>query len=75
VNRLLLWGVMAVVGVLDNTVAVALEWQGLSPMYDPSAAFVLAVNGLAMGALMILTFMPPRSYVAFVVRHHIESDA
>lgn len=75
VNRLLLWGVMAVVGVVNNTVASALEWQGLSPMYDPSAALVLAANGLGMGALMLLTFMPPRPYVRFIYRHAAETEA
>jgi hypothetical protein len=68
VNRLFLWGAMAVLGVLNNTIAVALEWRGLSPMYDPSAALTLAANGLGMSALMLLTFMPPRSYVRFVCR-------
>jgi hypothetical protein len=75
VNRLLLWGAVSVLGLLNNTAAVALEWQGLSPMYDPSAALLLAANGLGMGALMVLTFMPPRSYVRFISRRAAAMEA
>jgi hypothetical protein len=75
VNRLLLWGGVGVLGTLNNTVAVALEWQGLSPMYDPSAALLLAANGLGMGALMVLTFMPPPSYVRFICRRTAATEA
>ena len=74
-NRMFLWGAMAVLGTLNNTVAVTLEWHGLSPMYDPSAALVLAANGLVMGAFMVLTFMPPRSYVRFISRRAAATGA
>jgi hypothetical protein len=75
VNRLFLWGAMGVLGVLSNTVGVTLEWCGLSPMYDPSAALVLAANGLLMGAFMLLTFMPPPSYVRFISRRAAATKA
>jgi hypothetical protein len=75
VNRLFLWGAMGVLGALNNAIGVALEWRGLSPMYDPSAALTLAANGLGMGALMFLTFMPPRSYVRFIFRRAAVTEA
>ena len=65
-NRLLLWGAMGTLGAANNVVAIALEARGLSPVHDPSAALVLAVNGVGMAVLMVLTLMPPRAYVEFI---------
>jgi hypothetical protein len=65
-NRLLLWGAMGAFQALDGAVAMALEQSGRSPVHDPISALVLAANGIVSGGLILLTFMPPRSYLRFV---------
>jgi hypothetical protein len=51
-----------------NPVSMALEHHGMSPVSDPTAALVLAANGLVAAGLMVLTFMPPRAYASFIRR-------
>lgn len=67
-NRFLLWGTMGAALALNGLVATLLEQRGLSPVHDAAPAVVLALNGLVAGSLMLLTFMPPRSYVDLVRR-------
>jgi hypothetical protein len=61
-DRFLLWGVMALaatLGVVLNTGAIVLEVDSLSPeVLLPSS-----VTGLTQTILLVLAFLPPRSYV------------
>jgi len=65
-NRFLLWGAMGVYLALNGAVAMALEQNGMTPMRDSLPALVLAANGVGAGVLILLTFMPPKSYCDWV---------
>jgi hypothetical protein len=65
-NRFLLWGVMGVYLALNGAVAMTLEHNGMSPTEDALPALVLAANGVGAGVLMVLTFMPPKSYCDWI---------
>jgi hypothetical protein len=67
-NRFLLWGAMGVYLALNGAVGMALEQSGMTPMKDALPALVLAANGVGAGVLILLTFVPPKSYCDWVRR-------
>lgn len=75
VNRFALWGSMGVFLASNGVVAMLFEANGLSPVVDALPAFWLALNGAGAGVLMLLTFAPPASYVAWIRRRHALSAA
>jgi len=65
-NRFLLWGAMGVYLAFNGAFAMALEQSGMTPIKDSLPALVLAANGVGAGVLILLTFMPPKSYCDWV---------
>jgi hypothetical protein len=65
-NRFLLWGAMGAYLALNGAVAMVLEQKGMTPMKDTLPAMVLAANGVGAAVLILLTFMPPKSYCDWI---------
>jgi hypothetical protein len=65
-NRFLLWGMMALavtVGVIVNMVAIALH---IEVFRTPWVLLLSSTTGLAQVVLLVLTFLPPHSYLNWV---------
>jgi hypothetical protein len=65
-NRFLLWGMMALVvnaGVLVNFAAIAMHTDTLN---TPWVLLLSSTTGLTQVVLLVLTFLPPRSYSSWV---------
>ncbi len=65
-DRFLLWGLMAIVvasGVMTNSVAMALHVEVFS---TPWILLFSSCTGLAQAVLLVLAFVPPRSYLSWV---------
>jgi len=65
-NRFLLWGMMALVvnaGVLVNLVAFA---KHMNTLDTPWILLLSSTTGLTQVVLLVLTFLPPRSYLDWV---------
>lgn len=65
-NRFLLWGLMALAadtGILVSGVASAMH---LSPLANPAILLLSSVTGLAQVVLLVLTFLPPKSYASWI---------
>lgn len=62
-NRFLIWGAMSLVtsvGILLNSAALGL---GMDVMNEPGVLFLSSCTGLAQAVLLLLAFLPPRSYL------------
>ena len=65
-NRFLLWGltsVFVIAGVALNSAALALH---VNVFETPSILFASSLTGLAQAVLLMLAFLPPPSYLAWV---------
>jgi hypothetical protein len=65
-DRFLLWGLMALcvaAGVLLNSVALTLQVEILE---SPWILLASSATGLAQALLLVLAFVPPRAYLAWV---------
>lgn len=65
-NRFLLWGTMALVvnvGVLVNFAAIGMHTDTLN---TPWVLLLSSTTGLTQVVLLVLTFLPPRSYLGWV---------
>jgi hypothetical protein len=65
-NRFLLWGltsVFVIAGVALNSIALALR---VNVFETPSILFASSATGLAQAVLLLLAFLPPRSYLEWV---------
>jgi hypothetical protein len=65
-DRFLLWGLMglfAAAGVLLNAVAIALHVEVFS---NPWILLCSSATGMAQASLLVLAFLPPRSYLGWV---------
>jgi hypothetical protein len=65
-NRFLLWGMMALVvntGVVVNFAAIAMHTNTLD---TPWVLLLSSTTGLTQVVLLVLTFLPPRSYLTWV---------
>ncbi len=66
-NRMALWGVMGLVtagGALANSLFLLLA---IDVVGDPMALAVTSCTGIAQAALLYLAFLPPRSYLVWVM--------
>jgi hypothetical protein len=66
VNRLLLWGLTSVIvtaGILLNGVAA---FRGVSIVESPMVLLGSSTTGLCQAVLLMLAFVPPRAYLAWV---------
>jgi hypothetical protein len=65
-NRFLLWGLTSlfvIAGVALNSAALALH---VNVFETPSILFASSLTGLAQAVLLLLAFLPPPSYLAWV---------
>jgi hypothetical protein len=65
-DRFLLWGLMAIAvasGVMTNSLAMALRVEVFS---TPWILLFSSCTGLAQAVLLVLAFVPPRSYLSWV---------
>jgi hypothetical protein len=65
-NRFLLWGLTSgfvIAGVALNSVALAMR---VNIFETPSILFASSATGLAQAVLLLLAFLPPRSYLEWV---------
>lgn len=67
-NRLLVWGMAAVVGFVSVVASSAMHLRGQGPLADPLAAATLAVTGFAGAVLLYLAFLPPLWYLRMIAR-------
>lgn len=67
-NRMWLWAMMSFVTVTGSAVNALFLVQGIDVLTRPEALFVTSLTGLGQGALLWLTFLPPRSYREWVER-------
>jgi hypothetical protein len=75
VNRFGLWGSLGVMQLFNGAVSIAFEASGHGMMTDPLPALWIAVVGLVTGALMLLTFVPPKRYQEWVRVKHADRVA
>jgi hypothetical protein len=67
-NRLLLWGLMSLfvtVGILLNMTA---GFLGVNAVESPAVLIGSSATGLGQAVLLVLAFVPPRAYLAWVRR-------
>jgi hypothetical protein len=65
-DRFLLWGLMSLAvsaGVLLNGFAI---WRGVSVFQTPGILLASSATGLAQAVLLLLAFLPPARYLAWV---------
>jgi hypothetical protein len=70
VNRFLLWGVSSVASVIGTVVNAWFAWSSPLSVLHPAALLASAVCGGAGAVVMLLTFVPPASYVRFIESRH-----
>ena len=65
-DRFLLWGLLGLptsLGVIANSVAIALRVEVFS---DPRILLLSSATGMAQAVILVLAFLPPRSYLSWV---------
>lgn len=68
VNRFALWAISGVASILSTTATTLTGLRGVSPLDDPATLLVMAGSGLVSAAAMVLAFMPPPAYQAWLGR-------
>jgi hypothetical protein len=65
-NRFLLWGLMAIAADIGIFVSGVASARQLSPLSDPVILVFSSLTGFAQTASMLLTFLPPKSFVGWI---------
>ena len=66
VNRVGLWCVSGVASVLSSVTTLSVGISGLNPFQHPVALLVVALSGLVSSSSLVLAFLPPERYRAWV---------
>jgi hypothetical protein len=65
-DRFLLWGVMALDAAAGIGVTMVASVLHVDTLRDPTVLLLSSATGLGQAALLVLTFLPPRSYLSWV---------
>lgn len=65
-NRVALWCVAGAASLCSSGAMTVVGLTGVNPLSDPIASFVIGVSGLVSSGALVLAFMPPKPYLAWV---------
>jgi len=65
-NRMALWCIAGTSSLCSSAIATVVGLTGIDPLADPMASLVTGVAGLAASASLVLAFLPPKAYLAWV---------
>ena len=68
VNRFALWGISGVASVMSILATTSVGLRGTNPLEDPAALLVTGISGVIASTSMVLAFMPPKAYLAWLRR-------
>jgi hypothetical protein len=65
-NRLLLWSLMSLIVTAGILLNMAAGFLGVNAVENPAVLIGSSTTGLSQAVLLVLAFVPPRSYLAWV---------
>lgn len=74
-NRFLLWGVMALDAAVGVGITMVAAVMHVDTMRSSTVMLLSSATGLGQAALLMLTFLPPRSYLSWVRARAASSGA
>lgn len=66
INRFALWCISGTMSVVSSSVMTVTGLAGINPSQDPTTLLVTGLGGLVSSAALVLAFLPPKSYLAWI---------